>query len=88
MQMVGHEAVGKICKLFVFRGAQNLLCRDVDSSVIFKDSLALVRAKRQEISIQTSVIERAEMTGIARDHDRRAGKKRARDGPPKGGRHD
>jgi hypothetical protein len=75
MEMVGHEAVGNKCKLFVICSTQNLLHRDTDVCLIREQRIAIVSAERQEISMKTGVVERSDMTRIACAHGTYTGKK-------------
>jgi hypothetical protein len=62
--MVGHETVRRNCELLVASGSTNLRQHQIDGCSISKACLPRMTAERQEISVQTDVVEGAKMAGF------------------------
>ena len=66
--MIGHEAVRKDCKLFISCRAQNLHQGKLDGACIEEPLRFRMAAERQEISIETGVVERLQVPGAMGRH--------------------
>jgi len=67
--MIRHETVNNDCKLLGVRGAQNLRTHEIDGFTTYEHTLAVSRAKRQEISLKPDVVECFQMTRRGSAHD-------------------
>src|SRR5215831_9636005 len=84
--MVWHEAIRKNCELIFRRRAQNLLHHQPDDAFVREYRSSVVDAEREEVSIESEVIERLQMARIVRVHIRVGARYRPDAlGPPKGG---
>src|SRR5574341_167767 len=72
--MVRHEAVRKNCKPSISGRAQKLRTDSLDAFVDHEQSPPLDRAERQEIPMETEVVEGLQMFRVTREHAVREGK--------------
>jgi hypothetical protein len=87
MHVVRHEAVRNQRKPLLASAALNLHQDLVNRLACGEERLALKRAKREEIAMETKVIKRLQTIRLAREHAEKMarGVPRGRHGPPVGG---
>jgi hypothetical protein len=68
VQVIGHETVRNYFKLIFGCGAHNLCERGIHDIVRREQRLASIGAKCQGISVESKIVERFQMAGIAGAH--------------------